>query len=231
MGLFNKLFQGKNIKELEQLNLSLLKKLSYLQKELEEKTDLINNISTEKAKPKSDYSKQWILMEKNLRNLQEENRILKDKIEKSNKILPNNQWKYSYKVDINTFFSANKYSKLRDTFLEKGIIFLQDINEEMFNTFFNNEKFVKDAYSKFINYKNNKIDWEIKTYLIKGDKITKIFQKSRKFLNVLAENNIEFMIDLDKFNFQKLTNYGFSQEEIESFNNIYKTYNSEKKLS
>lgn len=231
MGLFNKLFYSKNIKELEQLNLSLLKKLSYLQEELVKKNDLINNISIKKNNSKSDYSKQWILMEKNLRNLQEENRNLKDKIERSNKILPNYQWKYSYKIDINTFFSSNKYSKIRDIFLEKGVVFLQDINEEMFKNFFKNEKFIKDAYSKFINYKNNKIDWEIKTHLIKGDKVTKIFQKYRKFLNILAENNIEFMIDLDKFNFQKLINYGFSQEEIESFKSIYKTYNSEKKLS
>lgn len=231
MGFFNKLFNNQNIKELEQLNLSLIKKLSYLQKELDEKNSLIDSISSKKTESKSDYSKQWQIMEKNLRNLQDENRILKENLLKMDKIIPSEQWKYSFLVDVKTFFSAAKYTKLRVIFEEKNIIFLKDIQDSMFEEFFGNERFAKDAHIRFSNYKKGKIDWDIKTYLIKGDKVSKIFSKHRKFLNILSENNIEFMIDLENFDFQKLKKFGFNKKEIEYLNSIYETYISERKIS
>ena len=73
MSFLFKLFNNKNIKELEKINLTLSEKLQNLQKELEEKEVLISNYSSLQSKPNTDYSKQWQLMEKNLRNLQEEN--------------------------------------------------------------------------------------------------------------------------------------------------------------
>ncbi|WP_407537637.1 hypothetical protein [Cetobacterium somerae] len=70
----------------------------------------------------------------------------------------------------------------------------------------------------------------MKTFLMKGDKVTKIYQKSRKFLNILSEQNIEFMVDLESFDFQSLNEFGFSQEDIDAFKQKYESYNAERKI-
>lgn len=230
MSFLFKLFNNKDIKELEKINLTLNKKLQNLQKKLEEKEVLINNYSSLQSKPNTDYSKQWQLMEKNLRNLQEENRILKENFIKLSRIIPREQWKYSFLVDLHHFYSANKFVSIREKLLEAGIKYLQEIKEEMFSTFLKDERYVQEGLQKFLDYKNGIIDWDVKTFLIKGDKITKIYQKSRKFLNILSEQNIEFMADLDSFDFQSLTEFGFSQEDINTFKQKYESYNAERKI-
>ncbi|MEG0069519.1 hypothetical protein [Cetobacterium sp.] len=230
MSFLFKLFNNKNIKELEKLNLSLNEKLNYLQKELEEKDSLITNYSSLESKPNTDYSKQWQLMEKNLRNLQEENRILKENFIKLNKILPKEQWQYSFLVDLHYFYSANKFVTIREKLLEFGVKYLQNIEEEMFTTILKDERYVQEGLQKFLDYKNGIIEWDVKTFLMKGDKVTKIYQKSRKLLNILSENNIEFMIELENFDFQSLLEYGFSQQDIDTFKEKYESYNTERKI-
>lgn len=230
MSFLFKLFNNKNIKELEKINLTLSEKLQNLQKELEEKEVLISNYSSLQSKPNTDYSKQWQLMEKNLRNLQEENRMLKENFIKLNRIIPKQQWQYSFLVDLHHFYSANKFVSIREKLLESGVKYLQEINEEMFSTLLKEDRYVQEGLQKFLDYKKGIIDWDVKTFLMKGDKVTKIYQKSRKFLNILSEQNIEFMIDLESFNFQSLNEFGFSQEDIDAFKQKYESYNAERKI-
>lgn len=230
MSFLFKLFNNKNIKELEKINLTLNEKLLTLQKELEEKEVLINNYSSLQSKPNTDYSKQWQLMEKNLRNLQEENRMLKENFIKLNRIIPKQQWQYSFLVDLHHFYSANKFVGIREKLFESGIKYLQDVNEEMFSTILKEDRYVQEGLQKFLDYKNGIIDWDVKTFLMKGDRVTKIYQKSRKFLNILSEKNIEFMIELESFDFQSLDEFGFSQEDIETFKQKYESYNAERKI-
>lgn len=230
MSFLFKLFNNKNIKELEKINLTLSEKLQNLQKELEEKEVLISNYSSLQSKPNTDYSKQWQLMEKNLRNLQEENRMLKENFIKLNRIIPKQQWQYSFLVDLHHFYSANKFVSIREKLLESGIKYLQEINEEMFSTLLKEDRYVQEGLQKFLDYKKGIIDWDVKTFLMKGDKVTKIYQKSRKFLNILSEQNIEFMVDLESFDFQSLNEFGFSQEDIDAFKQKYESYNAERKI-
>ncbi|MEG0237732.1 MAG: hypothetical protein ACRC31_04740 [Cetobacterium sp.] len=230
MSFLFKLFNNKNIKELEKINLTLSEKLQNLQKELEEKEVLISNYSSLQSKPNTDYSKQWQLMEKNLRNLQEENRMLKENFIKLNRIIPKQQWQYSFLVDLHYFYSANKFVSIREKLLESGIKYLQEINEEMFSTLLKEDRYVQEGLQKFLDYKKGIIDWDVKTFLMKGDKVTKIYQKSRKFLNILSEQNIEFMVDLESFDFQSLNDFGFTQEDIDAFKQKYESYNAERKI-
>ncbi|WP_047384689.1 MULTISPECIES: hypothetical protein [unclassified Cetobacterium] len=230
MSFLSKLFNNKNIKELEKINLTLSEQLLNLQKELQEKEILINNYSSLQSKPNTDYSKQWQLMEKNLRNLQEENKVLKEHLIKLNKIIPKQQWQYSFLVDLHHFYSTNKFIGIREKLNESGIKYLQEITEETFNTTLKDDRYVQEGLQKFLDYKRGIIDWDVKTFLLKGDKVTKIYQKSRKFLNILAEKNIEFMIDLESFNFHSLKDYGFSDEDISSFKEKYESYNAERKI-
>ena len=230
MSFLFKLFNNKNIKELEKINLTLSEKLQNLQKELEEKEVLISNYSSLQSKPNTDYSKQWQLMEKNLRNLQEENRMLKENFIKLNRIIPKQQWQYSFLVDLHHFYSANKFVSIREKLFESGIKYLQDINEEMFSTILKEDRYVQEGLQKFLDYKNGIIDWDVKTFLIKGDRVTRIYQKSRKFLNILSEKNIEFMVELESFDFQSLSEFGFSQDDIDAFKQKYESYNAERKI-
>ena len=230
MSFLFKLFNNKNIKELEKINLTLSEKLQNLQKELEEKEVLISNYSSLQSKPNTDYSNQWQLMEKNLRNLQEENRMLKENFIKLNRIIPKQQWQYSFLVDLHYFYSANKFVSIREKLLESGVKYLQEINEEMFSTLLKEDRYVQEGLQKFLDYKKGIIDWDVKTFLMKGDKVTKIYQKSRKFLNILSEQNIEFMVDLESFDFQSLNEFGFSQEDIDAFKQKYESYNAERKI-
>lgn len=230
MSFLFKLFNNKNIKELEKINLTLSEKLQNLQKELEEKEVLISNYSSLQSKPNTDYSKQWQLMEKNLRNLQEENKVLKEHLMKLNKIIPTQQWQYSFLVDLHHFYSTNKFIGIREKLNECGIKYIQEITEELFSTVLKEDRYVQEGLQKFLDYKNGTIDWDVKTFLLKGDKVTKIYQKSRKFLNILAEKNIEFMIDLEAFNFSSLKEYGFSDEDISNFKEKYESYNTERKI-
>ena len=230
MSFLSKLFNNKNIKELEKINLTLSEQLLNLQKELQEKEILINNYSSLQSKPNTDYSKQWQLMEKNLRNLQEENKVLKEHLMKLNKIIPTQQWQYSFLVDLHHFYSTNKFIGIREKLNECGIKYIQEITEELFSTVLKEDRYVQEGLQKFLDYKNGTIDWDVKTFLLKGDKVTKIYQKSRKFLNILAEKNIEFMIDLEAFNFSSLKEYGFSDEDISNFKEKYESYNTERKI-
>ncbi|MGL5663751.1 MAG: hypothetical protein ACRCW8_08240, partial [Cetobacterium sp.] len=140
------------------------------------------------------------------------------------------QWQYSFLVDLHYFYSANKFVSIREKLLESGIKYLQEINEEMFSTLLKEDRYVQEGLQKFLDYKKGIIDWDVKTFLMKGDKVTKIYQKSRKFLNILSEQNIEFMVDLESFDFQSLNDFGFTQEDIDAFKQKYESYNAERKI-
>ncbi|MGL4989492.1 MAG: hypothetical protein ACRC5F_09705, partial [Cetobacterium sp.] len=127
MSFLNKIFSNKNVIELEKMNSNLNYELKLLQKKLEEKEVLINKYSSSQSKSTDDYSKQWQLMEKNLRNLLEENKNLKEHLTHLNKIIPKQQWQYSFLVDIQLFFSANKFLYIKEKLIESGIKYLQDI--------------------------------------------------------------------------------------------------------
>ncbi|WP_407537638.1 hypothetical protein [Cetobacterium somerae] len=116
---------------------------------MEEKEVLISNYSSLQSKPNTDYSKQWQLMEKNLRNLQEENRMLKENFIKLNRIIPKQQWQYSFLVDLHYFYSANKFVSIREKLLESGVKYLQEINEEMFSTLLKEDRYVQEGLQNF----------------------------------------------------------------------------------
>lgn len=240
MSFLSKIFKNnEEVQELENEISSLKKEIIQLKVEIEKKNKLINSNATKvvesappvvETKPKGDYSKQWELMEKNLRNLQEENRKLKASLLQVHSIIPNDEWTYSYLVDLHVFYSGNKFVSIREILAEHDIKYLQEIQEEMFSTILKDEKHVEEALKKYNNYKKGIIDWEVKTFLLKGDKITKPYQKYRKLLNILSDKNIEFMKDLEKFDFKTLSEFGFSDEDINIFEQKYLDYNSERKI-
>ena len=138
--------------------------------------------------------------------------------------------KFSYKLPIEDFFSATKFNLIREFLINSGVLFLQDIETILNSTEFTKVKNYSAAYKKYLAFRDNEeIPWDNRVYLCKGEKVQKIFKKSRKFVNFLSDNNIEFMDDMKDFNFDELAvKGGFTQAMVGELYNItddyFKTY-------
>ena len=218
MGLFS-IFSKKNneeeerllkkIEELEQIILRKDKEISDLLNELDkinQNTTTNNNLN----------SKQLELIEKNIKDTKEENERLKQTIDEYN--LSSKKEKHYYKVDIEKFFSASRFKELANAIIDKGIIYLQDLTLETFDLLSQDIKNITEGKNRFQKYLTKEfIEWEVVTYLNKGERVSKVYNKSRKLTNIFSENDIEFMEDLVKFNFSNLIDFGFKDEQINEF--------------
>lgn len=218
MGLFS-IFSKKNNEEEERL----LKKIEELEQIIlrkdKEISDLINEldkINQNTATNNNLNSKQLELIEKNIKDTKEENERLKQTIDEYN--LSSKKEKHYYKVDIEKFFSASRFKELANAIIDKGIIYLQDLTLETFDLLSQDIKNITEGKNRFQKYLTKEfIEWEVVTYLNKGERVSKVYNKSRKLTNIFSENDIEFMEDLVKFNFSNLIDFGFKDEQINEF--------------
>lgn len=218
MGLFS-IFSKKNNEEEERL----LKKIEELEQIIlrkdKEISDLINELDKINQNTTTNNnlnSKQLELIEKNIKDTKEENERLKQTIDEYN--LSSKKEKHYYKVDIEKFFSASRFKELANAITDKGIIYLQDLTLETFDLLSQDIKNITEGKNRFQKYLTKEfIEWEVVTYLNKGERVSKVYNKSRKLTNVFSENDIEFMEDLVKFNFSNLIDFGFKDEQINEF--------------
>lgn len=218
MGLFS-IFSKKNNEEEERL----LKKIEELEQIIlrkdKEISDLINEldkINQNTTNNNNLNSKQLELIEKNIKDTKEENERLKQTIDEYN--LSSKKEKHYYKVDIEKFFSASRFKELANAIIDKGIIYLQDLTLETFDLLSQDIKNITEGKNRFQKYLTKEfIEWEVVTYLNKGERVSKVYNKSRKLTNIFSENDIEFMEDLVKFNFSNLIDFGFKDEQINEF--------------
>ena len=215
MGLFS-IFSKKNNEEEERL----LKKIEELEQIIlrkdKEISDLINELDKINQNTTTNNnlnSKQLELIEKNIKDTKEENERLKQTIDEYN--LSSKKEKHYYKVDIEKFFSASRFKELANAIIDKGIIYLQDLTLETFDLLSQDIKNITEGKNRFQKYLTKEfIEWEVVTYLNKGERVSKVYNKSRKLTNIFSENDIEFMEDLVKFNFSNLIDFGFKDEQI-----------------
>ena len=218
MGLFS-IFSKKNNEEEERL----LKKIEELEQIIlrkdKEISDLINELDKINQNTTTNNnlnSKQLELIEKNIKDTKEENERLKQTIDEYN--LSSKKEKHYYKVDIEKFFTASRFKELANAIIDKGIIYLQDLTLETFDLLSQDIKNITEGKNRFQKYLTKEfIEWEVVTYLNKGERVSKIYNKSRKLTNIFSENDIEFMEDLLKFNFSNLIDFGFKDEQINEF--------------
>ncbi|WP_300619938.1 hypothetical protein [uncultured Fusobacterium sp.] len=218
MGLFS-IFSKKNNEEEERL----LKKIEELEQIIlrkdKEISDLINELDKINQNTTTNNNlnfKQLELIEKNIKDTKEENERLKQTIDEYN--LSSKKEKHYYKVDIEKFFSASRFKELANAIIDKGIIYLQDLTLETFDLLSQDIKNITEGKNRFQKYLTKEfIEWEVVTYLNKGERVSKVYNKSRKLTNIFSENDIEFMEDLVKFNFSNLIDFGFKDEQINEF--------------
>ncbi|MCI6382404.1 MAG: hypothetical protein MR824_07655 [Fusobacterium mortiferum] len=221
MGLFS--IFGKKDLEAEQ---KLLKKIEELEQTIARKdkeiSDLINELDrVNQSIPNTNTntnlnSKQLELIEKNIKDTKEENDRLKQVIDEYN--LSSKKEKYYYKVDIEKFYSAARFKELANTIVNNRIVYLQDLTLEFFDTLSQDIKNLEEGKIRFQKFLTKEfIEWEVVTYLNKGERVSKLYSKSRKLVNIFIENDIEFMEDLINFDFSKLVDLGFKDSQIEEF--------------
>lgn len=176
------------------------------------------------------YQKQIEIFNKNLKDVRDENTALKNILGQYN--IKFTREKHYYKVDIYKFFTSTKFAEITQYLSDNGIKYIQDITEEFVAQIPEELKNLEDAKEKLKNFWTREfIEWDIITYMNKGDRISRIYNKSRKFSNLLAEEKIEFMEDMLDYDFDKLLIKGFDEAKVEEFKTIRDTFYAEERVS
>ncbi|WP_022819330.1 hypothetical protein [Fusobacterium russii] len=222
MGLFSSLFGKEKEREYQ-------RKIEELEKKLEMKENEISNLITELEKASSKVStKQFSIIERNIK----ENR---EKAQKYSKILisfglnPEKKY-YRYKLETSKFYSGSKFSEVLDVLSKNEVKYIDDLTEVKFYSLLNGVKNVEEAKKKFLDYKAGKFDWEVAALINRGDKLSKVFS-SRKLLNIFSEMSLEFMDDIDNFDFNALKIYNFSYPQIQEHKTKRDEYYKERRIS
>lgn len=227
-GLFKEKDNGAN-KEIEKLNVIIKEKELELQK---------LKIEVQTIKETYMTPKQVEILEKNLKSAREENvRLKKEREELNEKInffeKDNSNKKevfflnrFFYKLPIEEFFSATKFNDIKDFLINSGINFIQEIETVIELPEFTKIKNYSVAKKKYLAFRDLKeISWDNRVLMCRGEKIHKVFKKSRKFVNYLTDNNIEFMDDMKDFDFNTLAvKGGFSKSAVDELKNICDEY-------
>lgn len=221
MGVFSSLFGKEKEKGYQ-------KKVEELEKKLEVKENEISNLISELEKANSKVStKQFSIIERNIKENQEK-AVRYFKILSSFGLNPEKKY-YRYKLETSKFYIGAKYSEVLDILLKNEIIYIDDLTEVKFYSLLNEVKSVEEAKKKFLAYKSGKFDWETAALINRGDKISKVYS-SRKLLNVFSELGLEFMDDIDNFDFSSLKIYNFTYPQIEEHKAKRDEYYKERRI-
>ncbi|ALQ40169.1 hypothetical protein RN87_06440 [Fusobacterium hwasookii ChDC F174] len=223
MGLGDFLFKEKEEKYLKQIE-DLQNKLK---KQEEETLQLKYDIEVVTQERDNRISgKQLEIFERNLKQNMESSKKYKELLV-SYRINPE-KTQYKYKVELKNFYSEKKFQEVFDILNQKNILFVNTLKEEDFNDIPKETKNLDDAKQRFLDYKNGKFSWDVVTLTNKGEKLSKIYSKSKKLMTVFSDLYLEFMDDIVNFDFLSLKSYGFKTPQIEEFiqkrDEYYKEY-------
>ncbi|MDP0493539.1 MAG: hypothetical protein Q7K48_04510 [Fusobacterium sp. JB021] len=249
MGLFDGLFKEKSstvnndkeLKEITNLNNIIVDKDLKIEKLEGELTTLKN----ETLSPKQVH-----IMEKNLKSSRETNSTLeqevirlKKEIEKLESEISNSNVsfdniyknlinnKFIYKLGIDNFFKTVKFEEVRNFLTNNNILFIQDLESFPALEDILKIKNGRLALKKYEKLKKGIVPWDLRIFLCKGEKIQKIYKNKRKFITYLNEHNIEFMDDMNDFDFESLiVKGGFPKKAVEEFKILTDNYFNEFKL-
>ncbi|MDR3258839.1 MAG: hypothetical protein LBT51_04400 [Fusobacteriaceae bacterium] len=191
------------------------KQMEILEKNLKEKLNVISEYKLE-IETLSTQNTSYTEEISYLKDILKTNGILLDKPDKK---------RYIYKINIDDFFPVKKFKEINEKLKELNISFVQEIEIDTFENYLNILKNYGEAKKKYIDFIENKMNWDIYTTLKKGEKISKIFAKKKKFLTYANDNYLEFMDDLADFDFDNdLFHAGFMRSLVLEVKEISKDY-------
>ena len=197
-----------------------LKQIEELKTKLQEKEEEILNLKKDleiitAKKDNNIGEKQLEIFERNLKQNIENSKRYKN-ILISYRLNPE-KIQYRYKVELKYFYSEKKFEEILNILNEKNILFVNDIKEEDFDDIPKETKNLDKSKQRFLDFKDGKFDWEIVTLINKGEKLSKIYSKSKKLMTIFSDLYFDFMDDVANFDFFSLKSYGFKTPEIEEF--------------
>lgn len=201
--------------EIKKVSLELVKKDGFLKC----KNDLI--ISKEKAE-KNIYD--WEKMGNELKKYHEENFKLKEELDRINNILCINFLDNYYLIKIERFLFEIRFSEVINDLKLNGVVYVQCLNDYIIESLVEDEKLKSEILKRYNNFLEGVMSWDLKTNLLKGEKVTKIYSKYRKIVNILNERSICYMDELNYDVIDSFINYGYNESEIEIFKSIYDDY-------
>ncbi|MGL5638023.1 MAG: hypothetical protein ACRCW7_01585 [Cetobacterium sp.] len=204
--------------EIKKLSLELVRKDGFLKC----KNDLF--ISKENM---SKNTFDWEKMGDDLKKYHEENLLLKKDLEKITELLNIRDSNIRYLIKINKFLFEVRFSEEVKNFKLNNINYVQQLNYECIQKMVSDEKLRDEILKRYNNFKEDIMLWDLKTNLIKGEKTTVVYSKSRKFINILNEKSINYMGDLSIEIFNNLNENIFKIEQINEFKAIFEEYNRE----
>ena len=223
MGLGDFLFKEKEEKYLKQIE-DLQNKLKKQEEEISQLKYDLEVVTQERDNRIS--GKQLEIFERNLKQNMENSKKYKELLV-SYRINPE-KTQYKYKVELKNFYSEKKFQEVFDILNQKNILFVNTLKEEDFNDIPKETKNLDDAKQRFLDYKNGKFSWDVVTLTNRGEKLSKIYSKSKKLMTVFSDLYLEFMDDIVNFDFLSLKSYGFKTPQIEEFiqkrDEYYKEY-------
>ena len=223
MGLGDFLFKEKEEKYLKQIE-DLQNKLKKKEEEILQLKYDIEVVTQDRDNRIS--GKQLEIFERNLKQNMESSKKYKELLVSYR--INSEKTQYKYKVELKNFYSEKKFQEVFDILNEKNILFVNNLKEEDFNDIPKETKNLDDAKQRFLDYKNGKFSWDIVTFTNKGEKLSKIYSKSKKLMTVFSDLYLEFMDDIANFDFLSLKSYGFKTPQIEEFiqkrDEYYKEY-------
>lgn len=225
MGFTDFLFKEKEEKYLKQIEV-LESKLKEKEEEILQLKYDIKIVTEERDNRIS--GKQLEIFERNLKQNVENLKKYKDTLI-SYRINPE-KISYIYKVELKNFYSGKKFDEILNIFNEKNILFVNTLKEEDFNDIPKETKNLDEARQRFLDFKKGIFDWDTATFSNKGEKLSKIYSKSKKLTTIFSDLYLEYMDDIANFDFMSLKSYGFKTPQIEEFIQKRDEYYKENRL-
>ena len=208
----------KKIEELEKTVDDMKKVLRAKDEQISYLGDKIEETKEELEKEKNKFSpKQLELIERNLKKSSEDARKYKAVLS-AYKLDPE-RTQNTYRIELKKFYSEKKFEEIVNFLIEAEVLFVDELDEERLNLLPQDIKNLEETKKRFLDFKAGKYSWDVLTMLLRGEKLSKIYSKSKKILTVFSEMYLEFMDDIQNFDFAILENYAFKPAQIEDFKN------------
>jgi len=169
-----------------------------------------------------------IEIEKMADSLREENKNLKQS--KKPEII---REKPRYKVLIKDLYSARKHDEFKKICENLSLVYvneLEDLNFEKLITDGISKTKINNAENEYIKFKNGEFNSDIEEYLVHGHKVSKVFFRYRSFVSHLTDMGIEFIYQLENFDFEVLKEDKFTPTQIEKLKEKISEYNKLRKI-
>lgn len=208
----------KRIEELEKTVDDMKKVLRAKDEQISYLGDKIEETKEELEKEKNKFSpKQLELIERNLKKSSEDARKYKAVLS-AYKLDPE-RTQNTYRIELKKFYSEKKFEEIVNFLIEAEVLFVDELDEERLNLLPQDIKNLEETKKRFLDFKAGKYSWDVLIMLRRGEKLSKIYSKSKKILTVFSEMYLEFMDDIQNFDFAILENYAFKPAQIEDFKN------------